>query len=119
MRLSDYINNVVATRRLPVGTSRPPKVVMKLDVEGRETAILADLFLNGAIRYVDHIHMDWSDLSTGWDPFVSEEAHRDMKLLREAVDNLLSVARREDLLHVPNITNRDDESYGSYSIDDL
>ena len=42
VRIAQYINDVVATRKIPPGRG-PGAVVMKLDVEGAELEIMADL----------------------------------------------------------------------------
>ena len=62
VRIAEYINQVVATRRLPTGRG-PGAVLMKLDVEGLEVEIVSDLIMSGAIAHLDNIHVDW-DLLT-------------------------------------------------------
>ena len=61
MRISQYINQVVATRRLAPGRG-PGAVLMKLDVEGLEVEIVSDLIMSGAIAHLDNIHVDWDML---------------------------------------------------------
>ena len=58
VRIAEYINTVVATRKLPPGRG-PGAVVMKLDVEGLEIEILADLIHSGALRHLDNVHIDF------------------------------------------------------------
>ena len=58
MRIAQYIKDVVATRAIPPGRG-PGAVVMKLDVEGGEVEIMADLIMSGALAHLDNIHVDW------------------------------------------------------------
>ena len=57
VRIAEFINDVVGTRKLP--TKEPGAVVMKLDVEGLEIEILADLIHSGALRHLDNVHIDF------------------------------------------------------------
>ena len=55
MRLSDFVTNVVATRKVPPMNqaklkSQPPAVLMKMDIEGSEIEAMTDLVLTGATR---------------------------------------------------------------------
>ena len=61
VRIAEYINTVVATRKLPPGRG-PGAVVMKLDVEGLEVEIVSDLIMSGAIAHLDNIHVDWETM---------------------------------------------------------
>ena len=58
VRIAQYIKDVVATRAIPPGRG-PGAVVMKLDVEGGEVEIMADLIMSGALAHLDNIHVDW------------------------------------------------------------
>ena len=52
---------------------RPSSVVMKLDVEGLEIEILADLIHSGAIKHLDNVHIEFHpDLSENFAIFRSE-----------------------------------------------
>ena len=51
----------MATRKLPTG--RRGAVVMKLDVEGQEMEIMADLVMSGALAHLDNVHVDWDTLT--------------------------------------------------------
>ena len=76
IRIAEYINTVVATRRRPDNSTGA--VVMKLDVEvgynynkgtketlylscvqGREMRIVSDLLHSGALQHLDSLHVDW------------------------------------------------------------
>ena len=57
VRIAEFINDVVGTRKLP--TEEPGAVVMKLDVEGLELEILADLIHSGALRHLNNVHIEY------------------------------------------------------------
>ena len=61
VRIAEYINTVVATRKLPPGRG-PGVVLMKLDVEGLEVEIVSDLIMSGAIAHLDNLHVDWETM---------------------------------------------------------
>jgi len=114
MRIAGYINDVVATRKIPSSTFRPPRVVMKLDVEGGiDLRIIIDMLLSGAFRHVDQLHLDWSDHAIVNNVFTSKKNREELKFLRESLNKIISIARREKMLQIPDIMNKDDESYGS------
>ena len=46
----------MGTRKIP--DNKKGTVVMKLDVEGREVAILADIMYSGALQYLNNLHWD-------------------------------------------------------------
>ena len=65
IRLSEFILNKVASRKLPnlpqdhVFYGAKPKVIMKIDVEGSEVELVPDLILSGAMSYVDLSFIEW------------------------------------------------------------
>ena len=68
VRLSDFINKVVATRRIPEAsplfsrysvTQRSPNVVKKLDIEGSEVDVVPDLFFAGSLQHLDAMMIEW------------------------------------------------------------
>ena len=66
IRLSDFINNVVATRSIPSATEnltkekiQPPTVIMKLDIEGSEVDVVADLIFSGSFKHLDVAMIEW------------------------------------------------------------
>ena len=42
-----------AKRGRPSSTTRPPTVIMKMDIEGSEVEVLTDLLLSGAMAHID------------------------------------------------------------------
>ena len=60
-----YLLEVVNTRLLPSSASHTtPRVVVKMDIEGRELEVVPDLVMSGALSAVDEIHVDWTRLAT-------------------------------------------------------
>jgi hypothetical protein len=56
MRLADYVFERVLTRKLPkVNSTRPPSVVMKMDIEGSELEVTTDLIVSGAMQVYELI----------------------------------------------------------------
>jgi len=111
IRIADFINNVVATRRLPQteGVELPPAVVMKLDVEGKEMEVIPDLVLSGALAHIDTLHVDWHLQAKWQDP----EVHK----TKAAIEFFTHLGNRRNLSHVAQVDARDDESYGDFNGD--
>ena len=64
-RLADFINNVVAKRKFPSSLlltpddGPDPKVLMKLDIEGSEVNVVADLLFSGCLQHLDVVMIEW------------------------------------------------------------
>jgi len=111
IRIADFINNVVATRRLPQGKEEglPPAVIMKLDVEGKEMEVIPDLLLSGALAHVDTLHVDWHIWANWQDP--------EARATKEAIEFFTRLGNRYNISHVAQVDDMDDESYGDFSGD--
>ena len=72
VRIAEYINQVVATRKLPPGRG-PGAVLMKLDVEGLEVEIVSDLIMSGAIAHLDNIHVDWETMKVKMEDYDDQD----------------------------------------------
>ena len=61
VRLSDFLKNIVGTRKLPVAPSKshPPQIVMKMDIEGSEVDVMSDLIFTGGLQYINKIMVEW------------------------------------------------------------
>ena len=75
MRFAEFINDVVAKRKLPTSAQViTPRVVIKViniffksdksnlcqaDIEGAELKILPDMIMTGALQHIDNLHMEW------------------------------------------------------------
>jgi len=109
IRIADFINKVVATRRLPQteGPELQPAVIMKLDVEGNEMQVIPDLVLSGAIGHLDTLHVDWHTMASWQDTEVHET--------KKAIEFFTHLGNRFNLSHVAQVDDKDDESYGDFS----
>ena len=65
IKLSKFINEIVATRKIPEKTSsnakikNEPNVVMKLDIEGSEIDVVPDLVFSGSLQHLDGMMIEW------------------------------------------------------------
>ena len=82
---------------------------MKLDVEGKELEIMADLVMSGALEHLDNIHVDWTT-----DPY---SEYQDIEKMRNAVGFITKIAKEKNLTHILDIEERDDESFVSFTGD--
>ena len=77
IKLSDFINNIVASRTIPsspVDEAREgfnlPTVLMKIDIEGSELDVVSDLLFSGSLRHIDVAIIEWHH------PIMKDSAHR-------------------------------------------
>ena len=77
IKLSDFINNIVATRIAPSlpeddagKDSKLPTVLMKIDIEGSELDVVSDLLFSGSLRHVDVAIIEWHH------PIMKDSVHR-------------------------------------------
>ena len=62
LRLSEFLINVVRTRKIPTkfyDPKFPPRVVMKMDIEGSEIDVLPDLIFTGSLQYINRLMIEW------------------------------------------------------------
>jgi hypothetical protein len=61
IRLSDFLRNFVGKRVLPVLPSKryPPRVLMKMDIEGSEIDVIPDLIFTGGLQYINGLMVEW------------------------------------------------------------
>ena len=107
IRIAQFITDVVATRDIP--ENKAGAVVMKLDVEGKELEVIADLVMNGALRYLDNVHVDWTS-----DKLVDRDR---VTRLAQSMDFIYNLAREKNLSHVTEIDDTDDETYDDFTGD--
>jgi len=120
IRIADFINNIVAQRRLPAvdHSLGPPSVVMKLDVEGRETEVVLDLVMSGALAHIDNIHIDWSG-NVCWgncldSSHYTEKDQNEVEQLAKAMDILTFLGKKWTKGHVTEVLREDDETYSDF-----
>jgi len=121
IRIADFINNVVAQRRLPAPSSQenglgPPSLVMKLDVEGREPEVVLDLVMSGALAHIDNIHIDWSGNvcpgKCGNSSYYTNQ--NEVEQLARAMDTLTFLGKKWTSGHVTEVSREDDEMYSHF-----
>lgn len=65
IQLSRFINEVVGKRKLPnndqLASFGPPKVLMKMDIEGSEVEVLPDLICSGSLNQIDGIMVEFHE----------------------------------------------------------
>ena len=61
IKLSEFLDKVVGKRMLPIKSSKyhPPRVVIKMDIEGSEVDVLSDLIFRGGLQYVNIMMIEW------------------------------------------------------------
>ena len=71
IRLSEFINKVVANRRLPqlaevahLGDKNQsihlsPRILMKMDIEGSEVDVVPDLIFSGSLQFINLMIVEW------------------------------------------------------------
>ena len=117
IRLNDFLKNVVNTRKLPIhpADSSPPRVVMKLDIEGSEVDVVSDLIFNGGFQYINSIMVEWHK----WKQ-TSTERKQANDLLKDVVNSLSEYSTTINNLYKTynfNVINMDDESYNHAQLD--
>ena len=61
IKLSDFLTDIVGKRNLPMKPSKshPPRVLVKMDIEGSEVSVLPDLFFRGGLEHVNIMMIEW------------------------------------------------------------
>ena len=61
IRLSQFLLQTVGTRKLPTVTKGqvPPRVLMKMDIEGSELDVLPDIIFNGGLSVVNGLMIEF------------------------------------------------------------
>ena len=115
MRLSDFLQFVVGSRRIPEkytkSSHKPPRVAMKIDIEGSEVDVLPDLLFSGGLEFVNVLMIEWhSSLQ------IQEERKNATILLKSIIGAMsnYSTIMEEELgrKHAFRLVNLDDETYG-------
>ena len=115
LRLSEFLINVVRTRKIPTkfyDPKFPPKVVMKMDIEGSEIDVLPDLIFTGSLQYINRLMIEWHP---------HRETQQDRKLTQNMLQNTLkfytSNSKENGGSYDFKMLNLDDETYFMSSFD--
>ncbi len=109
LRLSSFILDTVAKRRRPSQENEEERaggrVLLKLDVEGAEVEVVADLLATGAASKVDRMLVEWHE-----DP-EDEDRSRHARGLKRAAETLSYLTRKLGLEETVDVVAFDDETY--------
>ena len=62
VRLADFLRTVVGVRKIgKIDPEAPPKVLMKMDIEGSEIEVMSDLIFSGSTQYVNVWMLEWHE----------------------------------------------------------
>ena len=111
MRLSDFLINMVGKRKIPVPFfyNSPPRVVMKMDIEGSEVDVIPDLIYSGGLQYINTLMIEWHERMQKF-----QEIKISTKILQIIIDslskhseNIRNLSSKYDF----NLVELDDETY--------
>ena len=111
IRLSDFLINVVGKRKIPdpFFNNSPPRVVMKMDIEGSEVDVIPDLIYSGGLQYINTLMIEWHERKQKL-----QERKRSTKILQTIVNslskhskNIRNLSSKYDF----NLVELDDETY--------
>ena len=115
IRLSEFLKDVVATRKLPkvqregIGSKetvfRQPRVVMKMDIEGSEVDVVPDLIFTGGLQLINSIMVEWHERLEKLPERIESQ-----KILSEMIENLSEYSKKMSTFDF-NLVNIDDETY--------
>ena len=118
IRLSDFLKNVVGTREIPesgISEILPPKVAMKMDVEGSEVDVVPDLIFTGGLQYINTIMVECHERLEKLPErkLAQHQLEKIIETLSEYSQNMKGNGGRFDF----QLVNLDDESYGTSKLD--
>jgi len=111
LRLSDFLRNVVGKRQMPFDSNRdqvgPPKVLMKMDIEGSEIDVLPDVLFNGGLGAINGLMVE---MKHEWMQKIQarKDAHKQLSEIFDKI-NLFSKNMGMDF----EMLDLDDESYAT------
>ena len=123
IRLSDFLKHVVGKRRIPTIANKsshkrhkPPRVVMKMDIEGSEMEVIPDLLFSGGLEHVNILMMEWHDFIQ-----IKQERKQSTLILKSIIESMSNYSTiMEDELrekHKFRLLNVDDETYFDKKLD--
>ena len=113
IRLSKFIKDVVGKRILPVKPTKlfPPKVVMKIDIEGSEMDVIPDILFTGGLEYINTLMVEWhAHLETQAE---RSPAHSHLKSSLDAISKYAKVMINHGGPFDFKVVELDDESYAT------
>ena len=111
VRLSDFLKNVVAVRKLPVPPSEthPPQIVMKMDIEGSEVDVMPDLIFSGGLEHINKLMVEWH----GRLEKLAErkKAQQQLELITKLLSEYTETMKGHGGKYNFSMVNMDDETY--------
>ena len=113
IRLSDFLINIVGRRKIPEPffNNSPPRVVMKMDIEGSEVDVIPDLIYSGGLQYINTLMIEWHERREKL-----QERKTSTKILQIIMDslskhseNIRNLSTKYDF----NLVELDDETYSN------
>ena len=113
LRLSTYLKNVVGKRKLPVSIDKanPPKIVMKMDIEGSEIDVMPDIIFTGGLQYINELMIEWH--SRLEQLAERKKAHDEMHKVTVALSKYADLMKNQAGHFNFKLLDLDDESYGT------
>ena len=111
IRLSEFLKNVVGERVLPVPSSisNPPRVVMKMDIEGSEVDVIPDLIFSGGFQYINSIMVEWHERLENLPE--RKKVHQTLETIVRSLSDYSATMKSHGTKFDFNLLNLDDESY--------
>ena len=116
LRLSNYLKNV-GKRKLPVSIDKanPPKIVMKMDIEGSEIDVMPDIIFTGGLQYINELMIEWHSRLEQLDE--RKKAHDEMHKVTVALSTYADLMKKQAGHFNFKLLDLDDESYGTTTHD--
>ena len=113
VRLSDFLKNDVGKRKFPVKIDEddPPKVLMKMDIEGSEIDVIPDIIFTGGLQYVNKLMIEWHERLEKQEG--RKQTHNILHSVTTALSNYSKMMHKEKGHFDFSLTDLDDESYGT------
>lgn len=110
LRLSQFLLDVVGKRKLPPspGGGQPPKVLMKMDIEGSEIVVLPDILFNGGLSVINGLFIEFHERLEKIPS--RRKAHKQLKEILDRLSDFTKTLKGEKTF---NLIDVDDETYGT------
>ena len=113
LRLSKFLLDVVGKRKLPLlppSKEHPPRVLIKMDIEGSEVDVIPDLIFTGALQHINLLMIEWHERLEKLS--ARKNAHSILNKTIGLLSEYSSSMKRHGAKFDFNSVNLDDESYG-------
>ena len=116
LRLSEFLTNIVSKRQIPMyDTKDPPKVVVKMDIEGSEIDVIPDVVLNGGLSLIDLLMVEWH---ARYERLNSRrEAHDQIRQVLKSLSTYGEGLNHDDTKSNFRYLDLDDETYQTDKLD--